>query len=87
MVKLIIQIPELIRQHLKEKKMSQKDFSDITGIPVTSLSRLLNSNMQQIDIGTLKKLYGHIPLDFGNLVSVEDEQSDTSYNRSKRNAG
>jgi transcriptional regulator with XRE-family HTH domain len=75
-VKLIIRVPELIRQYIEEKGITQKQFAKDTGMNEAALSRLLNSNQQQIDIRTLKKLYGTIPLDFGNLILVEEEASD-----------
>jgi transcriptional regulator with XRE-family HTH domain len=75
-VKLIIRVPELIRQYIEAKGITQKQFAKDIGMNEAALSRLLNSNQQQIDIRTLKKLYGTIPLDFGNLILVEEEADD-----------
>jgi transcriptional regulator with XRE-family HTH domain len=75
-VKLIIQLPKLIRKYIKDKGITQKEFSKLTGINEASVSRLMKSDQTQIDIRTLKKLYGTIPLDFGNLILVEEEASD-----------
>lgn len=71
--KLESRIPELIKSYLDEKKLTQKEFAKITGIDAAALSRLINSRQKQIDIRTLEKLHGHIPLDYGNLVAVIEE--------------
>jgi transcriptional regulator with XRE-family HTH domain len=78
MVKLTIQLHELIRKSIKDRGITQKEFAKLTGINEASLSRLLKSNQTQIDIRTLKKLYSYVPIDFGNLVLVEEETSDNS---------
>jgi DNA-binding Xre family transcriptional regulator len=76
MVKLIIQLPELIQKYINDNGITQKEFSRLTGINEASLSRMLKSNQTQIDIRTLKKLYDHIPMDFGNLIRIEDDAFD-----------
>ena len=78
MVKLTIQLPELIRKSIKDRGITQKEFARLTGINEASLSRLLKSNQTQIDIRTLKKLYGYVQIDFGNLILVEKDTSDNN---------
>lgn len=84
MSKLEFRIPELIKLYLEEKKLTQREFAKITGIDAAALSRLINSNQKQIDIRTLEKLYGHLPLDFGNLVTVVPDEP--AHDRTKRNS-
>jgi transcriptional regulator with XRE-family HTH domain len=80
---LIIQVPELIRKYIEEKGITQKEFAKTTGINEAALSRMINSRSQQIDIRTLEKLYGHIPLDFGNLVLVDPDGTQPKRRNSK----
>ena len=78
MVKLTIQLPELIRKSIADRGITQKEFAKMTGINEASLSRLLKSNQTQVDIRTLKKLYGYVAIDFGNLILVENETPDNN---------
>lgn len=68
MKRLKSRLPEIIQAYLDEKKITQVALAKMVGLNPASLSRLMNSNAQRIDLDTVAKLREVIPFDVRDLV-------------------
>lgn len=66
-------LQQIVRDWLKENKVTQKDLAKQAGLKESQLSRLLNSNTVQLDLRTASALWEVIRFNPAELVVVKDE--------------
>lgn len=91
--KLINNLPNLVQDYLEQNKskgVTAATLARMSGVDASTLSRLLKSEQNRIDLKTVERLKEVIGFDVADVIiekPTEPAQPDSTDSRSRRNSG